>query len=624
MSFTYATRLKPALVDLSFEITPGETVLVLGPSGSGKSTLTLCLDGLIPHLVEGDYVGQVVVAGLVVEDTPVHVLTQEAGLVFQDPDAQFCTLTVEDEIAFGLENLRHSSGDIEAAIDRALLSVGLAGYRRRHLATLSGGEKQRVALAAVLAMGPRLLVLDEPSANLDPRATAELFALLRGLAADQRHTMVIIEHKLDELMEWIDSVLVLDAAGRLLYRGDPAEAFYRNGGALARAGVWRPQTVELVEALREAGWDIPGDPVDVTGTVTSLAATPGLVERLRGAGYEGAGSDARMSGGAVAGRTSSGETNDAAPGGSSRGSGAPPTGYAALLDAPPAAGLKTVLQADGLSYRYGNGHSGRDALSDVSVTLRRGELLAIAGPNGAGKSTLASLLTGVLPPPQDKVFLEGCDIAGMTASALSERVGYVFQNPEHQFVSDTVIGELAFSLSPKAGRKGWRHLTPKQRACAESWLERLGLLALAEASPFALSQGQKRRLSVAAMLIRGQSVLVLDEPTLGQDETQAARLMAMMQEFRAAGGSVAMITHDMRLVGEYADSLLVLAKGRAMYSGTPGDFFSRPEVVVAAGLSVPTLGRVAAGLQRVAGTPAGLFSVEAFLSRAGASGSEGR
>jgi energy-coupling factor transport system ATP-binding protein len=610
-------------VDLSFEITPGETVLVLGPSGSGKSTLTLCLDGLIPHLVDGDYVGRVAVAGLVVEDNPVHVLTQEAGLVFQDPDAQFCTLTVEDEIAFGLENLRRPPEEIEAAIDRALISVGLAGYRRRRLATLSGGEKQRVALAAVLAMGPRLLVLDEPSANLDPRATADLFALLRELAADRRHTMVIIEHKLDELMEWIDSVLVLDATGRLLYRGDPTEAFYRNGGALAGAGVWRPQTVELVEALREAGWDVPGDPVDVTGTVASLAATPGLVERLRGADPGGAGSDARMGGAAVAGRTPSAETAGAASGGGSRGGGASPTGDTALLDVPPAAGRETVLRADGLSHRYGNGHSGRDALSDVSVTLRRGELLAIAGPNGAGKSTLASLLTGVLPPPRDKVFLEGRDITGMTASALSERVGYVFQNPEHQFVSDTVIGELAFSLSPKAGRKGWRHLTPEQRARAESWLERLGLLPLAEASPFALSQGQKRRLSVAAMLIRGQSVLVLDEPTLGQDEAQAARLMAMMQEFRATGGSVAMITHDMRLVGEYADSLLVLAEGRAVYSGTPEDFFSRPEAVAAAGLSVPALGRVAAGLQLVAGTPAGLLSVEAFLSRAGTNGGEG-
>lgn len=567
---------------MSFDVAPGETVLVLGPSGSGKSTLTLCLDGLIPHLVEGDYAGRVAVAGLVVGDTPVHVLAQEAGLVFQDPDAQFCTLTVEDEIAFGLENLRRPPEEIEAAIDRSLVSAGLVGYRKRRLATLSGGEKQRVALAAVLAMGPRLLVLDEPSANLDPRATSELFALLRRLTADRRHTTVIIEHKLDELMEWIDSVLVLDPAGHLLYRGDPAAAFYENGDALSAAGVWRPQTVELVGALREVGWDVPGRPLDAAGTVAALAATPGLVERLRSPALR---------------------PRDAS-------------------DRSQTPGRETVLRTRRLSHRYRDGGSVSDALTDVSLDLRRGDFLAIAGANGAGKSTLASLLTGVLEPPPDTVFLEGRDIVDLSSSALSDRVGYVFQNPEHQFVSDTVIGELAFSLSPRAGRKGVRHLTAEQRVRAESWLERLGLLPLAEASPFALSQGQKRRLSVAAMLIRGQSVLVLDEPTLGQDESQAARLMAMMQEFRTGGGTVIMITHDMRLVGEYADSLLVLAAGRSVYAGTPEDFFSQPGLAEASGLAVPALGRACAGLRASSGTPEGLLTVGAFVRAAGANGTD--
>lgn len=566
---------------------PGETVLVLGPSGSGKSTLTLCLDGLIPQLVEGEYGGRVAIAGLVVDESPVHVLAQQAGLVFQDPDAQFCTLTVEDEIAFGLENLCLPSADIENAIDEALLSVGLAGYRKRHLATLSGGEKQRVAIAAVLAMGPRVLVLDEPSANLDPQATSDLFALLRSLAADGRHTMVIIEHKLDELMEWVDTVLVLEAGGRLLYRGSPSEAFYRRGDALAEAGVWRPQTVELVKALREAGWDVPGDPVDVGTTIASLAATPGLMERLRM-------------------RTA--------------GSVSPGDGRAKTRE--------VVMEATAVSYRYRGGRAGsvasdagRNALTDVSLTLARGELLALIGPNGAGKSTFASLITGVLEPSRGKVFLGGRDIVDLGPSALSERVGYVFQNPEHQFVADTVLGELAFSLSPKAGRKGVRHLNSQQRSLVEWWLDRLGLLPLAEASPFALSQGQKRRLSVAAMLIRGQSVLVLDEPTLGQDESQAIRLMEMMQEFRSSGGSVIMITHDMRLVGEYADSLLVLVAGRSVYSGTPEGFFSRPEMVEASGLATPALGRVSAGLRLSSGIPDGLLTVGAFLSSAGRNGS---
>jgi energy-coupling factor transport system ATP-binding protein len=208
----------------------------------------------------------------------------------------------------------------------------------------------------------------------------------------------------------------------------------------------------------------------------------------------------------------------------------------------------------------------------------------------------------------------------MSGQAVSARVGYVFQNPEHQFVSDTVLGELAFSLSPKAGRKGARHLTAPQRERAEAWLDRLGLLPLAEANPFSLSQGQKRRLSVAALLIRGQSALILDEPTLGQDEVQAARLMAMMQEFRDEGGAVAMITHDMRLVSEHADSLLVLVGGRSVYAGSPAGFFSQPALVEASGLAVPILGRVCAGLREQAGTPEGLVTARAFLQAAGNGG----
>lgn len=591
LSFTYASRVKPALVELSFEAEAGQTVLVLGPSGSGKSTLALCLDGLIPHLVEGDYEGRVVVAGLLVGDTPVHVLAQQTGLVFQDPESQFCTLTVADEIAFGLENLAWAPEKIDRTIDAALRSVGLEGYGSRHLATLSGGEKQRVALAAVLAMGPRVLVLDEPSANLDPRATAELFALLRSLASDRRHTIFIIEHKLDEIIDWVDSVLVLDGNGRLLYAGEPKQAFYVRGRQLSEAGVWLPQTVELVSSLRERGWPVPGDPLGFAETVAAVQATPGLVDRL--------------------------ENHD--PG---REDGRPVSG----ADGPPRAGLGTsigertesrvpLVQVRGLSYAYPGSSNGCRALTDISFTIEKGTFLAIAGRNGAGKSTLAGLLSGVLRAPAGTVFLEGEDISKMRAPAISDRIGHVFQNPEHQFVTETVAGELAFSLSPNAGRKGYRHLTGEQRRLVEEWLERLGLLPLAEASPFALSHGQKRRLSVAAMLIRGQSLLLLDEPTLGQDEAQAAKLMHMAEIFRAQGGTVVMITHDMRLVAEYADSLLVLASGRAAFAGSPAAFFSQPDLVESTGLAVPVLARLSAALLNRSGRPA-LMTVDSFLQAA--------
>jgi energy-coupling factor transport system ATP-binding protein len=555
-------------------------VLVLGPSGSGKSTLTLCLDGLIPHLVDGDYSGRVVVAGLVVADSPVHLLTQETGLVFQDPEAQFCTLTVEDEIAFGPENLGRPAIEIEAAIDRSLTLVGLPDFRSRRLATLSGGEKQRVALAAVLAMDPGVLVLDEPSANLDPRATSELFDLLRRLAVERRHTIVIIEHKLDELIDWIDEVLVLDAEGGLLFSGTPAEAFYDHGADLVASGVWLPQTAELVSALQRCGWPVARQrPLSIADTVAVLSAAPELSERLRVAGPA-----------------------------------ARAAGAGGAADSPLA---EPLLRAENLSYSYETGEGAARVLSRVSVTIERGTFLAIAGANGAGKTTLAALLSGVLEPPRGTVFLEGLDLTEMPLRAISERVGHVFQNPEHQFVSDTVLGELAFSLTAKAGRKGRDSLTSEQRQLAETWLERLGLLPLAEANPFSVSQGQKRRLSVAAMLIRGQACLFLDEPTLGQDERQVDRLMDMMEQFRVEGGTVVMITHDMRLVSEYAEELLVLSGGRLVYAGLPRDFFSRPQLVEQAGLVVPVLGRVANALLGDVGVRAGLLTVRSFVEAAG-------
>lgn len=579
LSFTYSTRLRAALSNLSFNVASGETVLVLGPSGSGKSTLTLCLDGLIPHLVEGDYAGEVVVAGLVVDDTPVGVLARRVGLVFQDPESQFCTLTVDDEIAFGLENLQVPPADMQDAIGGALAIVRLPGLRGRPLSGLSGGEKQRVALAAVLAMGPRLLALDEPSANLDPAATTELFRIIRELASDRRHTILIIEHKLDEVIDWVDSVLVLDGEGGLLYRGDPRAAFYDGPVELAAAGVWRPQTVDLVAGLRGSGWQVPGRPLGVSETAKALCATPGLVERLRTAS------------GPVARVEADGGPNE------------PPAAYAAA----------PLLAVRDLSFTYRDGHQ---ALDHVTFSIEPQEFLAIAGANGAGKTTLGSLLSGVLAPAPGTVFLEGADVAALPAWAVADKVGYVFQNPEHQFVSATVRGELAFSLCPRGrGRPG--RLSVEQEGLVDEWLERLNLLRLAEANPFSLSQGQKRRLSVAAMLIRGCPVLILDEPTLGQDALQSARLMEMMVEFQSGGGTVAMITHDMRIVADYASRVLVLDSGRLVYSGESAGLFGKPEVVRGARLSLPAVAQVGLRLQEAEGIPGGLLTSRTFLEAAG-------
>jgi energy-coupling factor transport system ATP-binding protein len=328
-----------------------------------------------------------------------------------------------------------------------------------------------------------------------------------------------------------------------------------------------------VAGLRAAGWQVPDRPLSERETAQALRDTPGLLERLRGA--EPAGSDAL-----------------AGP----------------LDDGPP------ILEVRDLTFAYRDGHR---ALDGVSLEVRPGEFLAIAGANGAGKTTLGSLLSGVLEPPRGKVFLQGRDAGQLPAWAVAEKVGHVFQNPEHQFVADTARGELAFSLSPKdRGRPG--HLSPEQERLTDEWLGRLDLLKLAEANPFSLSQGQKRRLSVAAMLIRGCPVLILDEPTLGQDAVQSSRLMDMMVDFRQAGGTVVMITHDMRIVADYASRVVVLGSGKVMFSGAPDGLFAQPDVVRAARLSLPAVAEVGLLLQGAEAPDGRFLTARGFLEAAGA------
>lgn len=532
LALAFEAGADPVLSGIDVRIGDGETVLLLGPSGCGKSSLALCLAGLYPHAIDSEVQGRVLVYGKPVAELAAGDTPWAAGIVFQDFESQFCLLRVEEEIAFCLENLDCPQNEMDGRISGALAVVDLAAWREAPIHELSGGMKQRLALACAIAMETRLLVLDEPTSNLDPAARRQFAALVRDLARARGLAVLVIEHQLDEWIGQADRLLVMDAAGAIAYDGPPA-AYYA-GAVPAAPGIWLPGPLRLYRELRRL---VPGEEPPALAAVLAEQDLAAELARWSEAGQASA-LQALAAPSPSGGTLGGGRTGDPGP---------------ALL-----------LEADGLCFRRG----GRTVADGISLTLRAGEWVAIAGPNGAGKSTLASLLSGLNEPDAGTVRLKGKPLGDYSEKELRAWIGYVFQNPEHQFITDTVADELAFGLRLQG-------IAPAaiERAVQEA-LRRLRLESAAQASPFSLSQGQKRRLSVASALTDEQRLLILDEPTYGQDADTTRELMDMLGERVRRGDAVVMITHDMELAHAYADRIMVLRKGRAAYDGPPASLWS--------------------------------------------------
>ena len=540
-------RRAPALRDLSLEWAPGERLLLLGPSGAGKSTLALCLNGLIPHSVEAHWeAGRILVDGQDTRQASLGRLTRKVGLLFQDPEAQLALLEVDDEVAFGLENLGTPRPAMLRRVPAARALLGLDPARTPpRLDQLSGGTKQRVTLAAILAMGPGALVLDEPTANLDPQGTTELFATLADLCRDSNRSLLLVEHRLDDILALIHRVVVLDERGTVALTGPPREIFAQHADTLDRLGVWVPQVARL-------GALFPGAKAPLTvAEAADLLVTSWPADDAENTSCE-----------------------------------QPPA--ASATNAPPLSawgrggrGVRSILAAEQVSYRYTP--DGPPALAEVDLTVRSGEFLALAGANAAGKTTLALLLAGALQPTTGRVLLDGRDLRAVPERDMRRRLAYVFQYPEHQFVTGTVRDELLFGLRAR----GVAAAAAAERAMTA--LERIGLADLAAAHPLSLSHGQKRRLSVATALVTEPDVILLDEPTFGQDRRYTDGLLALLTDLHRSGTTVVVITHDMTLVAEHATRVVALASGHVVFDGPPAALFARPDLLTHCALRLPPI-----------------------------------
>ncbi|MFC0197647.1 ABC transporter ATP-binding protein [Microbacterium arthrosphaerae] len=565
----------PAPASVSFTVAPGEVVLLLGPSGSGKSTLTLALNGLIPHAVPATVTGTVEVDGLDTRDTPVAALSTRVGMVFQDPDAQLVTGTLLDEVAFGPENLRMPVADVLARAEAALRRVGLWDRRAENPDRLSGGGRQRLAIACALAMGSPLLVLDEPTANLDPAGIEEVYAALGDIVGAGDRAILLVEHNLDAAVGVVDRVVVLDHDGRLAADGTVDDVLRGRAGDLHEMGVWLPVSAIAALRLRQAGFTLdplPLTPDELRAALDAEPAPAGLAKAEPASARLADAEPASRSSSERSGTQRSEPTHDA-------------DSTPELAHRDEAAPLITVRD---LFLRRGRA----EVLHGIDLAVPRGAFVAVVGANGAGKTTLIQALAGVVTPPKGSVHIDGLDVGRSDARTLSRRVGFVFQNPEHQFIAHTVFDEIAHGLR-------LQHLPDdKVRTRTEALLERFGLTAKAGSHPFLLSGGQKRRLSVGTALVAGAPVLVLDEPTFGQDRARADELLSLLAELNADGTTIVVVTHDMQLVTDYADRTVVMADGRVLADGPTADIFADDALIARAGLRPPPLRRALRGVQR--------------------------
>lgn len=566
----------PALAGVSAHVNAGEFVCILGGNGSGKSTLAKHMNALLlPDQ------GTVTVDGMSTADAEcTYLIRQTSGMVFQNPDDQLVSTLVEDDVAFGPENLGIQLPELRERVTRALADVGLAGFERKETHALSGGQKQRVAIAGVLAMNPRILILDEASAMLDPRGRAGLMRVCRELH-ERGFTIVMITHFMEEAAQ-ADRVIVLES-GKVVCDGSPAQVLLQED-LLRRLNLDVPFATHFSHALRNAG-------VAVVPTVDDDALAAEILSLAKDSLLVGAASAAGQGVPANAGDAVDGaQTDDAAVDGAA----------GEITDDTAADCADAVIRFEDVSFTYdpseakrkrtpaqrqadwGNSPDSIWALSDVSFAVKSGEFLGIAGHTGSGKSTLVQHMNGILKPTRGRVMVRGLDMADKRSEAeLRGTVGVVFQYPEHQLFAETVYKDVAF---------GPRNLGLPDDEVDERVhraLERVGLDfdAVSQKSPFELSGGQQRRVAFAGILAMEPSVLVLDEPAAGLDPAGRRSFLQLIARLHKQEGlTVVMVSHNMDDLAAMCDRVLVMNEGCLQSVGAPSQVFLDVEGLRSIGL----------------------------------------
>lgn len=547
VSFSYGTAADGAyaLKDIDLSVEEGTFVGLIGPSGAGKSTLASAITGAIPHHYQGHLFGSTLVAGLDTCEASLTDIAKVAGSVLQDIDAQMVASVVEDELLFGLENFGIDHREIEGRIASALDAVGIADLRHREIATLSGGQKQKVAIAAILAMAPRVIVMDEPTSALDPASARDVFEVLRRAKELTGMTVILIEQTVALLAEYCDRVVVIDQ-GRIALDGTPTDVF-SHGETLRAIGVDTPRTVRISNSLAEAGLapnDSPALTLDDAESLVAGILAPGLSKSSPIApGDLGDGPDAR-------------DTADKRP---------------------------IIVDVAGAAYSYGTGQAG---IEGIDLTVHAGEILAVVGQNGAGKTTFTKLLNGLIKPSAGVVRIAGLDTRTTPVSVLASHAATLFQNPDRQLCRNTVVEEISFGLELQGAPADAARERARQVAATFGLPE--------NASPFNLSRGQRQMVALASVVALEPELIILDEPTSGLDYRECMTVMETVRQRALDGAAVVMVCHDMEVVSDFADTLAVMTEGRLIEVGPSREVFANDALLAHARIAapcVPALGK---------------------------------
>lgn len=534
-SFRYDSQAEKTLYDINLKIRKGEKVLICGPSGCGKSTLSHCMNGLIPASYPGEASGDLIIGGKSFQDHTIFSLSRITGTVLQDSDGQFIGLTVGEDIAFALENDNTPLSEMKEKVMRAARRVGVEKFLSHAPHELSGGQKQRVSLAGVMVDDVSLFLFDEPLANLDPATGKTTIELIDQIQKTTDAAVVIIEHRIEDVLHRPVDRIVLMNDGRIAADMSPDELL--SSPLLKECGIREPL---YVTALKYAGVSVNADMHP--GLIDTLTLSEADIERVR-------------------------------------------TWYENTLLPPEKEKGEVILEAENIAFHYDNGH---EALKDVSLKVRKGEMISIVGRNGAGKSTFSKVICGFLKPQKGMLYLSGEDLSRLSIKERAERIGYVMQNPNQMLTKPMIRDEVALGLRLR-GKLSEEEILKK----TDEVLRICSLYEMRSWPVSALSYGQKKRVTIASILAMDPEIVILDEPTAGQDFRRYTEIMEFLRGLNSLGVTIILITHDMHLMLEYTRRAVVFTDGRVIADSDCEDILTSDTLTEKASLKRTSLSDLA-------------------------------